>query len=160
MRNLAWAQNWSICACITMNLRSPEVTNDRQVGPHLGMALTLRHDRWLRLTREIRLPCAATVWTGVRPARTGLDVLRRSCCHLVVSAEETAVLPRTYDAWATLPAALPPHGTVLAWALGCRREQCGCTLFPSVRTLPSNGVLVGLEFAGADEGRRPAALPG
>ena len=25
-----------------------------------------------------------------------------------------------------LPAALPPHGTVLAWALGCRREQCEC----------------------------------
>ena len=22
-----------------------------------------------------------------------------------------------------LPAALPPHGTVLAWALGCRREE-------------------------------------
>jgi hypothetical protein len=168
-----------------------------------------------------------------------------------------------------LPTALPPHGTVLAWALGCRREQCecayqrlvselalrgpplrlpaqpepykldastrarleppvgrsecpvwgaprhqrcrdlafpqhfapthperrsgpwpgpaaasrqlagvhgsqphpatcdelatrdaGCTLFPSARTLPPDGVLVGLEFAGADEGRRPAALPG
>jgi len=25
-----------------------------------------------------------------------------------------------------LPAALPPHGTVLAWALGCRREECEC----------------------------------
>jgi hypothetical protein len=51
--------------------------------------------------QNIRLTCAATVRTGVRPACTGLDVLRRSCCHLVVSAGETAVLPWTYDAWAT-----------------------------------------------------------
>src|ERR1700761_4793176 len=27
-------------------------------------------------------------------------------------------------AWGNLPPALPPHGTVLAWARGCRCEQC------------------------------------
>jgi hypothetical protein len=27
-------------------------------------------------------------------------------------------------AWGNLPAALPPHGTVLAWARGCRCEEC------------------------------------
>jgi hypothetical protein len=27
-------------------------------------------------------------------------------------------------AWGSLPPALPPHGTVLAWARGCRCEQC------------------------------------
>jgi hypothetical protein len=26
--------------------------------------------------------------------------------------------------WGNLPPALPPHGTVLAWARGCRCEQC------------------------------------
>ena len=28
------------------------------------------------------------------------------------------------SAWGNLPAALPPHGTVLAWTRGCRCEQC------------------------------------
>ena len=27
-------------------------------------------------------------------------------------------------AWGNLPPALPPHGTVLAWARGCRCEEC------------------------------------
>ena len=27
-------------------------------------------------------------------------------------------------AWRNLPSALPPHGTVLAWARGCRCEEC------------------------------------
>ena len=27
-------------------------------------------------------------------------------------------------AWGNLPPALPPHGTVLAWAQGCRCDQC------------------------------------
>jgi hypothetical protein len=27
-------------------------------------------------------------------------------------------------AWGNLPPALPPHGTVLAWARGCRCEDC------------------------------------
>ena len=27
-------------------------------------------------------------------------------------------------AWGNLPSALPPHGTVLAWARGCRCEEC------------------------------------
>jgi hypothetical protein len=27
-------------------------------------------------------------------------------------------------AWGHLPPALPPHGTVLAWARGCRCEEC------------------------------------
>src|SRR5712691_3027241 len=36
--------------------------------------------------------------------------------HLVVPTGETA--------WGSLPPALPPHGTVLAWARGCRCEQC------------------------------------
>ena len=27
-------------------------------------------------------------------------------------------------AWGKLPPALPPHGTVLAWARGCRCEEC------------------------------------
>ena len=27
-------------------------------------------------------------------------------------------------AWGSLPPALPPHGTVLAWARGCRCEEC------------------------------------
>src|SRR6476659_10080093 len=27
-------------------------------------------------------------------------------------------------AWGSLPPAPPPHGTVLAWARGCRCEQC------------------------------------
>jgi hypothetical protein len=26
--------------------------------------------------------------------------------------------------WGSLPAAPPPHGTVLAWARGCRCEEC------------------------------------
>ena len=26
--------------------------------------------------------------------------------------------------WRNLPPALPPHGTVLAWARGCRCEEC------------------------------------
>jgi len=28
------------------------------------------------------------------------------------------------SAWGNLPAALPPHGTVLAWARGCRCDEC------------------------------------
>ncbi len=28
------------------------------------------------------------------------------------------------SSWGNLPAALPPHGTVLAWARGCRCEEC------------------------------------
>jgi len=36
--------------------------------------------------------------------------------------------PLTYrgcmTAWGKLPPALPPHGTVLAWARGCRCEEC------------------------------------
>jgi hypothetical protein len=28
-------------------------------------------------------------------------------------------------AWSNLPPALPPHGTVLAWARGCRCGECG-----------------------------------
>jgi hypothetical protein len=28
------------------------------------------------------------------------------------------------SAWSHLPPALPPHGTVLAWARGCRCEEC------------------------------------
>ena len=27
-------------------------------------------------------------------------------------------------AWSNLPPALPPHGTVLAWARGCRCDEC------------------------------------
>jgi len=27
-------------------------------------------------------------------------------------------------AWGNLPPALPPHGTVLAWARGCRCDEC------------------------------------
>ena len=27
-------------------------------------------------------------------------------------------------AWSSLPPALPPHGTVLAWVRGCRCEEC------------------------------------
>jgi len=27
-------------------------------------------------------------------------------------------------AWSHLPRALPPHGTVLAWARGCRCDEC------------------------------------
>jgi hypothetical protein len=27
-------------------------------------------------------------------------------------------------AWSNLPPALPPHGTVLAWARGCRCDDC------------------------------------
>ncbi len=27
-------------------------------------------------------------------------------------------------AWSDLPPALPPHGTVLAWARGCRCDEC------------------------------------
>jgi len=27
-------------------------------------------------------------------------------------------------AWGDLPPALPPHGTVLAWARGCRCDEC------------------------------------
>ena len=27
-------------------------------------------------------------------------------------------------AWGNLPAALPPHGTLLSWARGCRCEEC------------------------------------
>jgi hypothetical protein len=27
-------------------------------------------------------------------------------------------------AWGNLPSALPPHGTVLAWARGCRCDEC------------------------------------
>jgi len=27
-------------------------------------------------------------------------------------------------AWGDLPPALPPHGTVQAWARGCRCEEC------------------------------------
>ena len=27
-------------------------------------------------------------------------------------------------AWSHLPPALPPHGTVLAWARGCRCDEC------------------------------------
>ena len=27
-------------------------------------------------------------------------------------------------AWGSLPPALPPHGTVLAWVRGCRCEEC------------------------------------
>src|SRR5229473_7244968 len=36
--------------------------------------------------------------------------------HLVVPTGETA--------WGSLPPALPPHGTVQAWARGCRCEEC------------------------------------
>jgi hypothetical protein len=28
------------------------------------------------------------------------------------------------SAWSHLPPALPPHGTVLAWARGCRCDEC------------------------------------
>jgi hypothetical protein len=28
------------------------------------------------------------------------------------------------SAWGNLPSALPPHGTVLAWARGCRCDEC------------------------------------
>ena len=28
------------------------------------------------------------------------------------------------SAWSNLPSALPPHGTVLAWARGCRCDEC------------------------------------
>jgi hypothetical protein len=28
------------------------------------------------------------------------------------------------SAWSNLPPALPPHGTVLAWARGCRCDEC------------------------------------
>jgi hypothetical protein len=27
-------------------------------------------------------------------------------------------------AWSSLPPALPPHGTLLAWARGCRCDEC------------------------------------
>jgi hypothetical protein len=27
-------------------------------------------------------------------------------------------------AWSNLPSALPPHGSVLAWARGCRCDEC------------------------------------
>jgi hypothetical protein len=27
-------------------------------------------------------------------------------------------------AWSSLPPSLPPHGTVLAWARGCRCDEC------------------------------------
>ena len=40
-----------------------------------------------------------------------------------------------------LPAALPPHGTVLAWAPGCRREQCECAYQRLVSELASRGPL-------------------
>jgi hypothetical protein len=44
--------------------------------------------------------------------------------HLVVPAGETAALPWRHDAGSSLPPALPPHGTVLAWARGCRCDEC------------------------------------
>jgi hypothetical protein len=85
--------------------------------------------------------CAATVWTGVRPARTGLDVLCRSCCHLVVSAGETAVLPWTYDAWAP-----PGHAAAVRHSagLGARlptRQQCECAYQRLVSELALRGPL-------------------
>ena len=31
---------------------------------------------------------------------------------------------RCMTAWSHLPSALPPHGTLLAWARGCRCDEC------------------------------------
>src|ERR1039457_1552353 len=46
-------QNWSFCAA--QDAANPSSTSLAESAgrPHLGMALTLRHDRWLRPTREI-----------------------------------------------------------------------------------------------------------
>ena len=70
-----------------------------------------------------RTTCAATVRTGVRLASAGLDVLRRSSIS-DYQPEKPLSYRGCMTAWGNLPPALPPHGTVLAWARGCRCEQC------------------------------------
>ena len=52
----------------------------------------------------------------------------RSRCRLPVISSYQPEKPLSYrgcmTAWGNLPPALPPHGTVLAWARGCRCEEC------------------------------------
>jgi hypothetical protein len=49
-------------------------------------------------------------------------------CRLAVISSYQPEKPLSYrgcmTAWGNLPPALPPHGTVLAWARGCRCEEC------------------------------------
>src|SRR5258708_8336182 len=44
--------------------------------------------------------------------------------HLVVAAGGPLSYRGRMAEWGNLPPALPPHGTVLAWARGCRCDEC------------------------------------
>jgi hypothetical protein len=59
------------------------------------------------------------------PSHAGLEVLRRSSWSSR-STSRGNHCPTVDDmtAWGNLPPALPPHGSVLAWARGCRCDEC------------------------------------
>src|SRR5215475_8575981 len=70
-------------------------------------------------------------WHGARARQRarGLDARRQrrpSLRHVISPYQPGEPLPyRGYmTAWSHLPPALPPHGTVLAWARGCRCDEC------------------------------------
>ena len=72
------------------------------------------HAKWpvraLGLDVPNRLPAPARSVTGITAAARG------SGKPLPYRGRMTA--------WSNLPPALPPHGTVLAWARGCRCDEC------------------------------------
>src|SRR5258708_1553390 len=81
---------------------------------------------------------AGAVAMAISPSRTTIAeggsettvMVMAPCCMTGRPARSRPRVPKSLryrecmTAWSNLPPALPPHGTVLAWARGCRCDEC------------------------------------
>src|SRR5262249_61343903 len=70
--------------------------------------------------RRRRPPPVPWMWIGCQSRGTGEPLLVIS----QYQPENRLSYRGRMSAWSNLPPALPPHGTLLAWARGCRCDEC------------------------------------
>ena len=97
-----------------------------------GFTLMAFLDRLEVLPEPLRYFSAEDRLAGARLVSAGVHGHLLTGGHGVCAKVHGAVdmPPLSYrgrmTAWGNLPSAPPPHGTVLAWARGCRCEECEC----------------------------------